>query len=144
MDDQLTTRYGDRRHPRVHFWAIERRTGFDRRDASRGMLLRSLRDHPAALLTLLVAVNVMNVVDLLLTASAIRAGYATEGNLLMAHLFSQGMVPATLFKLGVVGAVSAVIWAERRYRRVLGVAFMAAAAFTAVLLVHQWGLALYG
>ena len=143
MDGQLTPRYGDRRHPHLYLGAIERRTGFDRRDASGGSLLRSLRDHPAALITLLVAVNVMNVVDLLLTAGALQAGYATEGNPLMAHLFAQGMQPATVFKLGMVGAVSAAIWTERRYRRVLGVAVIAATVFAAVLLVHGWGLALY-
>jgi hypothetical protein len=143
VDDVLVQRHGDRRRPHLYFRATERRTGFDRRDASKGMLLRFLRDHPATLLTILVAVNAMNALDLLLTFGALRAGYASEGNLLMARLFSQGVAAATLFKLGLIGSVSVAIWVERRYRRTLGVAIVAAAAFAGVLLVHVWGLALY-
>ena len=143
MNSQLVARRGDRRHPRLCFTAVERRTGFDRRHTSAGTLLRSVRDNPAILFALLMAVNAMNVLDLLLTVGALRAGYATEGNLLMAQLLSQDVATAALFKFAVVGAVSAAIWAERRYRPVLRVAFIAAGGFVVILLVHGYGLFLY-
>jgi hypothetical protein len=139
---QVVDRYGERRQSHLRFVAVERRTGFERREMLAGSLLESLRDSPARLFMLLAVVNSMNVVDLLLTVVALRAGQ-TEGNPLMALLFSQGVAPAALFKLTVVAGVSIAIWLERRYRRVLSVALVASVALGATLLVHAVGLAFF-
>jgi len=137
-------RRGERRASRGRFVVIERRSGFDRRDSGAALrrLLAALRDNPVILLALLVAINVMNVVDYWLTLGVLGAGY-TEGNPFMAYMFDQGASAAGWFKVICVATVSAVIWPMRRYRLVLQVAVFAAVVFVGVLLIHIYGHVLY-
>lgn len=137
-------RAGERRWSRGRFRVFERRHGFDRRrsDSAVSGLLATMRDSPGVLLAVLMATNVMNVLDLILTSRALKAGYA-EGNPLMALLFSHAPVLAAGFKLVSVAAVSAAVWRMRRYRPMLKVALFALLLFVGVLLLQAWGHVLF-
>jgi hypothetical protein len=126
----------DRRHKR-RFLVVERRSGFDRRrDVCRSPVaaaleapIQRLREQPALLAELLVMVNLLSVVDLLITLSVLRLG-ATELNPLMAWLIDLGTIPAAAAKIGVVLAATLGLWRLRRHR---------AALVTAVLLFAVYG-----
>lgn len=142
--EQLVVRRGDRRQSRRFYGGFARRSGFDRR-ASRSVvnrLLATIRDEPAILLTLLVSVNVMNVLDFRFTIGALEAGYA-EGNPFMALMFARGYVVAGGFKFVVIAAAAIAIWRMRRYRSVLLVAVFACVVFAGTLLVHGYGKLLF-
>lgn len=142
--DYLLRRHERRQHSR--FRLVERRSGFDRRAERNGALLGptllALRDSPAVLLALLLAANVMNVLDFLLTLSALEAGYA-EGNPLLASIITTRPALAAALKILCIGVVSLVVWRLRRHRLVLEVALLMFAAFAAVLLWHAYGHAVY-
>jgi hypothetical protein len=144
VESEQAERRGDRRTPRRRFVARERRSGFDRRDSGSAVrrLLAVLRDYPISLFALLIAINVMNVLDYWLTLGVLGAGFS-EGNPLMAYMFSQGTAAAGWFKFLCVALVSVAIWPMRRYRLVLQVAVFAAVIFVGVLLVHAYGHAFY-
>lgn len=80
--------------------------------------LRRLRDDPALLVETLVFLNLLSVVDLLLTITALRLG-ATELNPLMARLFEAGTAPTALVKTALVLVATLGLWALRRYRAAL-------------------------
>jgi hypothetical protein len=128
---------GPDRRRRRSFIVLERRSGFDRRrnvcrspvtTAFEESLLR-LREQPALLAELLVMVNLLSIVDLLITLSVLRMG-AVELNPLMAWLIDLGTVPAAAFKIGVVLLATLGLWLLRRHR---------AALTTAVLLFAVYG-----
>jgi hypothetical protein len=142
--EQLVVRRGDRRQSRRFYGGFDRRSGFDRR-ASRSVanrLLVAVRDEPAILLTLLISLNVMNVLDFLFTIGALEAGYA-EGNPFMALMFARGYVVAGGIKFVIIATVSIAIWRMRRYRSVLQVAVFACVVFACILLVHGYGKLLF-
>jgi hypothetical protein len=141
VQEELVIRRGDRRQPRRFYWGAERRSGFDRRTrpGAFNALLLMIRDNPAILFTLLVSVNVMNVLDFLFTVGALEAGYA-EGNPLMAVMFARSQALAGGFKFLTVAAVSVVVWRMRRYRSALLVALFAFAVFGCILLLHAYGM----
>jgi hypothetical protein len=145
MDSGLVVgdRHGERRRDRHRLVLRERRTGFDRRE--RGAFVRGLtelRDSPATLLTLLVAVNVMNVLDQVATTRALAIGF-TEGNPVMAALIAFDPRFAAVVKITAVLAVTTGIWSLRRYRLILQVGVFMFAAFAFVMLVHFYGAAFY-
>jgi len=116
---------------------IERRSGFDRRRAVcrspvaaalEGQVLR-LRDQPALLAEWLVLVNLLSVVDLLVTLAVVRMG-AVELNPIMARLLELGPAPAAVAKVGIVMLATVGLWRLRRHR---------AALTTAVALVAVYG-----
>lgn len=127
----------ERRQSPCRFRVAERRHGFDRRDVDTLVTrqLTALRDSRIDLLGLLLAVNVMNILDLLLTRGALEAG-ATEANPLMALLFSRGALPAGSFKVLCVTVVSLVVWRMREYRWVLEVGMFAFVIFAAITAVQ--------
>ena len=97
-------RFSDRRKRRVSIVLHDRRSGFDRRTAptSRSALafegvLRGLRDRPAALRIILIAANILNLADFLLTLNALAMG-GTEANPLMRSLFAVDPLYAGVFK----------------------------------------------
>lgn len=134
----------ERRSSRGRFLTAEHRSGFDRRgsDASGVSPITALRDSPSFLLAVLLAINAMNVLDLVLTIEALKAGYA-EGNPLMALMFSQGATVAGAFKILCVAGVSAAVWRMRTYRRVLEVALIAFTLFSGVLVLQILGHVFY-
>ena len=119
-----------------------RRTAFDRR--RRYPVLGSLRDRPGLLLGVLVAVNVLSLLDGLLTAAELRSGIASEANPVLAPLFASSSYAALAFKTVLVALVSIGIWRLRRYRIVLAVSLLALALFTAVVAYHLGSLHGYG
>jgi hypothetical protein len=121
----------------------ERRTGFDRREQGRIVsALVELRDSPSTLLVLLVAVNVMNVLDQLATTRALAMGF-TEGNPVMAALIAYDPRVAAAVKIVAVVSVTLGIWSLRRYKLILQVGVFMFAAFAFVMLVHFYGAAFY-
>jgi hypothetical protein len=76
----------------------------------------------------LIAVWALNLADFVLTARVLQQGVATEGNVLMAHFLDAGLLPAFLFKMGVVTIGLGALWLLRRWRMTL----VAATALTAV------------
>ncbi|HEY3318809.1 MAG TPA: DUF5658 family protein [Coriobacteriia bacterium] len=131
------------RRARRRFVMRERRSGFERRGAAgRVPLLQELRDRPAALAVLLIAVNVMNLLDQLATTRALAAG-ASEGNPVMAGLIAADPRLAAVVKLAVIAGVSAGVWSLRRYRAILQVGVFVFLVFAAVLLLHYAGSAFF-
>jgi hypothetical protein len=139
-------RRGDRRRSRARFVLRERRTGFDRRRqrlSPTADLLESglvyLRDRPASLLVVLIGANVFNLIDFLMTLHALSSGVA-EANPLLSRLFNAGPWAAGLFKLGLVAALSVLVWRYRRFRLLLltGVALLG--AFVLVFVYQAYGL----
>jgi len=116
----------------------ERRTGFDRREEY--PVLRMLRDSGAALLALLVLLNVLSLVDLGLTTHELTLG-AAEGNPIMRMAFDAGPAAVIAVKVGVMLLVSAGIWWLRRYRRVLQLLVASVGLYGALLAYHVAGLA---
>lgn len=141
----------DRRRRRLSFVLCERRSGFDRRADSRGGtsavglegLLRGLRDRPRRVTLILVAVNVLNLADFLLTLNVLAMG-GGEANPLMRSLFAAHPLYAGTFKMLAVFAVSLVIWRCRRFRSALQAALIVLAVFSLVFIYHILGLTLLG
>ena len=129
-------RIRQRRQKRVP-WAFkhDRRSGFDRRADRPGgpitQALRELRDRRYALPALLVAINVLNVVDLLLTLVLLGDG-ASEANPVMRVLLGGNPALATIVKVGVIAAVTAELWRQRRYRVILATAVIFFGVFVAL------------
>jgi hypothetical protein len=130
-------RPGPDRRSKRRFRVVERRSGFDRRRSvgrSPAALaleapIQRLREQPVLLAELLALINLLSVVDLLITLSVLRMG-AVELNPLMAWLIDLGTLPAAVAKIGVVLAATLGLWLLRRHR---------AALTTAVLLLAVYG-----
>jgi len=84
----------------------------------------------------LVATNVLSLIDGLLTTAEVSSGVAVEGNPVLAPLFASSPYTAVALKTAVVAVVTLVIWHRRRYRIVLSVSLIALAVFTAVVAYH--------
>ncbi len=140
----------DRRRRRISFVLHERRSGFDRRlreHASKpGVALErallGLRERPRLLFGLLVAVNVLNLADFLLTLNVLNEG-GGEANPILRSLFAADPLYAGLFKLVAVLLTSWLAWRCRRYRSGLEAALIMLALFTAVICYHIFGLIAY-
>lgn len=136
----------DRRHKR-RFLVVERRSGFDRRRAiNRSPValafetpIQRLRERPALLAELLVMVNLLSVIDLLITLSVLRMG-AVELNPLMAWLIDLGAAPAAAAKIGVVLAATLGLWQLRRHRAALTTAVLLFAAYGSLVTFEVIGL----
>ena len=87
----------------------------------------------------LIAVWALNLADFALTAHVVGQGIASEGNRIMAYFLDAGLLPAFLFKMGVVTAGVAALWLLRRWR----IALVAATALTVVytfVVAYQLGI----
>jgi hypothetical protein len=127
--------------------AAERRTGFDRRrntcrspvaSALEAPLVR-LRDDPSRLAELLVLVNLLSVVDLLVTLTVLRRG-AVEVNPVMARLFEYGPGVAAFAKIGVVLLATLGLWLLRRHRAALATALVLVAVYGTLVTFELAGL----
>ena len=134
-----------RRHRRLI--VTERRTGFDRRrnvcrspvaSAIEAPLVR-LRDDPALLAELLVLINLLSVVDLLVTLTVLRMG-AVEMNPIMSRLLEYGPGFAALAKIGVVVLATLGLWFLRRHRTALTTALILLAAYGSLVTFELVGL----
>jgi hypothetical protein len=140
-------RRGERRQRRAFFVWRERRCGFDRRRQSVNPAVGAvedslyyLRDHSGVLLAVLVAANLLNLADYVLTLNVLAQG-GGEANPLLRGLFATAPWAAGLFKLTAVGAISLLIWQLRRYRLLLLASLALLGVFVALLLYHFYGLA---
>jgi hypothetical protein len=139
----------DRRVSRK-FVVRERRTGFDRRGRTRSGVLRDawdgslvyMRDNASALLAVLTTANLLSILDLVFTLNALQNG-AVEGNPLMKALLDWNPSLAAGVKVGVIAALSLLIWKLRRYRLILQVAVFALVIFAAIVIYHLYCLITY-
>jgi hypothetical protein len=113
----------------------DRRSGFDRRASVPGgpitRALRRIRDSRFGLPAILVAVNLLNIVDLLLTFRLLGDG-AVEGNPLMRVLIGNDPILALIVKVGLVALATWGLWRQRRYRLVVATCVLVLAGFVAI------------
>jgi hypothetical protein len=138
----------DRRQNRVSLVWPERRSGFDRRgpapNANRASvafegILTGLRDRPAAVRVMLVAINMLNLADFVLTINVLSTG-GGEANPIMRSLFALNPVYAGVFKIIAIVLISLVLWRFRRYRSALEIALVVLAVFMGVFFYHVLGM----
>jgi len=145
----VQSRGRDRRQWRWNFVLRERRSGFDRRRPEtrsarlQERVLIPLRDNERNLLALLVAANVLNVLDLLFTLRALDHG-AVEANPVMRVLLSYDPVTAGAVKIALMLGVSLLVWWFRRYRLPLLAGVALAVAFGLVFIYHLYGMTVTG
>lgn len=135
-------RCADRRCKPSSFHLPERRTGFDRRREY--PFTSFLRNRPANLLVVLLAVNTLSGLDFAFTYIQLATGMATEANPMLAELYSQSAVQAWLFKTGVMLIVSLGIWRARKHRAILSVAIASLVLYLFVIGYHIVGMAYSG
>ena len=136
----------DRRRRR-RFSLMERRSGFDRRrnicrspvSAALEAPVARLRDEPRLLAELLVLINLLSLIDLLVTLAVLRMG-ATELNPIMARLFEFGPTPAAAAKIGIVFAATLGLWVLRRHRSALATAVILMAVYGSLVTFELVGL----
>ena len=135
------------RRRRTRAFAAERRSGFDRRrnvcrspvaSALEAPLIR-LRDDPALLAELLVLVNLLSIIDLLVTLTVLRMG-AVEINPIMARLLEYGPGVAAFGKIGVVLLATLGLWLLRRHRAALSTALVLVAVYGSLVTFELVGL----
>ena len=139
METARVLRGPERRRVTRFLVVRERRGGFERRSRRRSWLaaeldtiLVNLRDHPATLAALLILGNVLSLADLALTRVSLNLG-AAEANPFMRPLLAGHPAYALMVKIGVVMALSLVIWRFRRRRRIVGLAVYLAAFYCFVV-----------
>ncbi len=134
-DNRITTR----RNTRSNFTYPEKRTGFDRRIQRKSHFSRTLvflANHRRAFINVLIAVNVLSVLDFLLTMNLLDLGPISEANPLMAGLIVFNPIVAFLYKTSLVLSVTLVFWRFRRYRSVI-LATSSAFVLFSVLIFYQ-------
>lgn len=136
MGVRIERRSGKDRRVARHYRFHNRRTGFDRR--KHPVVLEVLRDSRWALVALLVLLNLMSLLDGLLTAAELSTGIAREGNPLFLGLIGASPLLAAGFKVVVPVLVSVVLWRWRRYRVML-VLTLATLALYAMVLAYHFG-----
>lgn len=139
MEEVRVLRGPERRRATRFFVVRERRSGFERRSRRRSRLaaeldttLVYLRDHPATLAVLLILGNMLSLADLAFTQVSLSLG-AAEANPLMRHVLAAHPAYAAVLKIGVVMALSLVIWRFRRRRRIVGLAVYLVAFYCLVV-----------
>ncbi len=90
---------------------------------------------------LLVALWLLNVADLSLTAYGIWLGFASESNGVMRYFLHQGTLTAAVFKIGLITVGALLLWRLRRYRSALVAAVLLAGVFAAVVAYQAFWLA---
>jgi hypothetical protein len=113
---------------------VNRRTGFDRR--KRSPILTTLRDSNWALIALLVLLNLMSLLDGVLTALELWSGVAREGNPIFGNLITAHPALAVGFKVVMMLAVTVIIWHWRAHRVMLLLALATLALYAVVLGYH--------
>jgi hypothetical protein len=134
----------DRRTSRK-FVVRERRTGFDRRQPHRATAIGAavdsslvyLRDNASVVVAVLLTANLLSILDLVFTLRALQNG-AQEANPLMNALLAWNPAVAGGVKVGIIMALSLLIWQMRRYRIVLKVAVFALVVYAAIIAYHVY------
>jgi hypothetical protein len=136
----------DRRTSRK-FVVRERRSGFDRRQPRRATAVGAavdaslvyLRDNASMVVAVLLTANLLSVLDLVFTLRALQNG-AQEANPLMKALLDWDPAVAGSVKVGIIVALSLLIWKMRRYRIILQVAVFALVVYAAIIAYHVYAL----
>ena len=132
---------GPERRRGTRFVFRERRSGFERRGRRRSRAaaldtsLIYLRDNPVAVAVLLLLGNVLSLADLALTRVSLVLG-ASEANPFMRPFVVAHPALAGVLKVGLVVALSLMIWRQRRRRRGLELAVFLA-IFYGVLVIYE-------
>ena len=134
-------RAAERRCRRASLRFPDRRTGFDRRLPNDPV--RTLRDQPAILFGLLAALNLLSIVDWVLTSHELTFG-AREANLFIQTLLNASPWLVIAFKVVWMLCLSGLIWKARRYRLVLLTAVGAVGAYAVLMLYHVAGIVSIG
>ena len=87
---------------------------------------------------LLLALWVFNIADLILTRRAISLGMAREANRVMAYFLEAGLVPALMFKVGIVTLGALLLWRLRRHAATLVVTTALASTYALVVLYQAF------
>lgn len=95
-------------------------------------VLYGLKDRPAKFVRVLMAVNLLNVTDFLLTVLVLDAG-GREANPILRPLFSFHPLAAGVFKLVVVLAASLIAWKSRYYKIALATGLLMFVLFTCLV-----------
>jgi hypothetical protein len=101
--------------------------------------LLQLRDQPRLLAETLVLVNLLSMLDLLLTLWVLRLG-AIELNPIMDWLLEMGPAPAAIAKIGVMALATFGLWLLRRYRKALTTTVLLLAGYGALVTFEIAGL----
>jgi hypothetical protein len=136
---EVERRRGFDRRVKRHFVFMDHRTGFDRRKTH--WFFVPLRDSRWLLISLLVVLNILSLLDGVLTAFELRIGIATEGNPVLGNIIQTNGFLAVALKVAVMIAVSTVIWHWRSHRRILAIVPFALALYVALLAYHLGSLA---
>jgi hypothetical protein len=88
----------------------------------------------------LIAINILNLADFLLTLIALESG-GQEANPVLRRLFALSPLWAGIFKLVAVLAASLLIWETRRYRKALIVGLCILVVLTLLFVYHVVALA---
>jgi hypothetical protein len=125
------------------FVVRDRRSGFDRRERRNSTALGVawetalvyLRDNASALLAVLATANLLSALDFVFTLHALQNG-ALEANPVMRALLDRDPSLAGVVKVGMVAALSLMLWKMRRYRLILKVAVFALVVYAVLVLYH--------
>ena len=104
--------------------------------------LLNLRDRPRVIFATLLAVNALNLADLLLTLNVLANG-GGEANPILRSLFALDPLYAGIFKVVAVFFTSWLAWRCRGYRSGLQASLILLAMFSAVICYHLFGLVAY-
>lgn len=137
LEQIVDHRFGqDRRVKTISFRIPDRRLGFPRRQhddrsalTAYSRTLAAYRNRPRALATVLAAVAMLNIADLVLTVRALELG-AAELNPIMAALLNSNLLLAATFKVTIGFGVVASMWTMRRYRLILEASVLLLGGFT--------------
>jgi hypothetical protein len=87
---------------------------------------------------LLLALWVFNIADLVLTRQALSLGMAHEANRIMGYFLQAGLVPALIFKVGIVTLGAVLLWRLRRHAATLVVSTALASTYALVVLYQAF------
>lgn len=109
-----------------------------RRRGLLGSALSEMREDPLTLITVLLAVNALNLLDYTFTVQALGDGNV-EANPLMRALFQMDYSVAGAVKLVVIALVSVLVWRSRDADAVLLAALTSFGIYAVLFVYHVWG-----
>lgn len=96
-----------------------------------------MRDRPWILLLIIIALNVLSLVDGYFTIAELQLGLAAEGNPILDAIAQQNRWMAIWVKVGSVLLVSVIVWLGRKRRIFLQMAIVALVVF-GTLAAYHW------
>lgn len=109
-----------------------------RRRGLLGTAIAEMREDPLTLITVLLSVNVLNLLDYTFTLQALGDGNV-EANPLMRALFHLDYSFAGVVKVAVIGVVSLLVWRSRDADAVLAAALTSFGIYVVLFVYHCYG-----